>query len=580
MFEVYKSLGWFFKQEWKKYLVMLLLLIALSFMSIIPARLLGEAIDTIVAGELSKRLLIGFVLLFVLVPLVRYVFDFCYHYLINSQGQKLSYQLRKRYLNKLFEMDSKLYEEYTKGDLIARVTNDLQALTVAATSLLQEIVYNTSLLTFTIGTMILSINLKLTLVSVTIMPISFFILTKILRRMRRYYRTHRKIYSNMTEKVLESVEGVKVVRAYVQEENDRKQLEEAIHEDINSWRKIVKFETIFGPLFDFVYSISYFLAFAYGTYLVIFQEITVGQLITFTMYLGMLYGPIISLSNIFNGINNAIISNERFSEILSKETDVKDTSDSKPIINFNEIEFKDVSFKYPFDKHQVINHINFTINKGEKIGIVGPTGSGKSTLIRQLLREFNVKEGQILIDGLPIEQYQVLHVRNLVGYVPQSHILFRRTVDENILIGKQEAEPNEVETAIRIADFKKDVAYLTDGLNTLVGESGATLSGGQKQRLSIARALIKDPEILILDDSLSAVDADTEKTIINHLKEYRNKKTTIIVAHRFSAIKDADKILVLVDGKIIERGTHEELIALDGWYKEQYIKQTVLGEED
>lgn len=577
MLGVYKNLGWFFRQEWKRYLIMLLLLVVLAFLSIIPAKLLGSAIDLIASGNITRESLSKLVIFLIMVPSVRYVFDFSYHNLINSEGQKLSYILRKKYINHLFEMDSKLYEEYTKGDLIARVTNDLQSLTVAATSLLQEIIYNGCFLLFTVGTMILTISIKLTVVSVTLMPVALVSLNKVRNRMRKYYKIHREIYSDMTEKVLESVEGVKVTRAYVQEENDSIKLENAIMKDIKSWSKTVRFEVWFGPLFEFVYSMSYFLAFAYGTYLVIHQEISIGQLITFTMYLGMLYGPIISLSNVFNGINQSIISDERYNEILSKEADVKDNYDSQDIFSFNKIEFRNVYFKYPFDKHNVINNINFTIDKGNTIGIVGPTGAGKSTLIRQLLREFNVTEGNVYINEIPIEKYKIDYVRNLVGYVPQSHVLFRTTVDENILIGNPKADIKVMQKAIKIADFEKDIEFLTDGLNTMVGESGTSLSGGQKQRLSIARAIIKEPEILILDDSLSAVDAKTEETIINHLKEYRNGKTNIIVAHRFSAVREADVIIVLQNGVITERGTHDELMKLNGWYKKQYDKQTSIG---
>jgi ATP-binding cassette subfamily B protein len=246
------------------------------------------------------------------------------------------------------------------------------------------------------------------------------------------------------------------------------------------------------------------------------------------------------------------------------------------IIEFDEIQFKNVTFKYPFDKNPVIKNIDITIKKGQTIGIVGPTGAGKSTLIRQLLREFNVSNGEILIDGKSIGAYKIEDIRNMVGYVPQSHILFRRSVDENILIGKPNATSQMLDKAVKLADFEKDLMFLHDGLHTMVGESGVSLSGGQKQRLSIARALIKDPEILILDDSLSAVDAKTEDNIINHLKEFRKGKTNIIVAHRFSAIHDADVILVLESGQITQRGTHQELIRQEGWYKAQFIEQMTM----
>ena len=242
-------------------------------------------------------------------------------------------------------------------------------------------------------------------------------------------------------------------------------------------------------------------------------------------------------------------------------------------MKFNEIKFVDVCFKYPFDDFNVLSDINLSIKSGETIGIVGPTGSGKSTLIRQLLREFNVTSGNILIDDIPIEDYKIDDIRKMVGYVPQEHILFRRSVDENILIGNPKASHEEIDNAMIVADFKKDLNELSSGEHTLVSELGGSLSGGQRQRLSIARALVKDPEILILDDSLSAVDALTETNIIKQLKETRVNKTNIIIAHCFSAIALADKIIVLQDGKITDIGTHHELLKYDNWYKMQYLIQ-------
>ena len=576
MFQVYKDLGWFFKQEWKKYLIMLFLLLTVSFIAVIPASLIGYTIDAIKQRSITRDELLMLVGFLFSIGVLRYIIDWFYHYLINYEGQKLSYQLRQRYLEKLFVMDSTIFEEYTKGEILSRVTNDLQSITVAATQLLQEIVYNGSLLIFTMVAMTTTISLKLTIASVTIMPIAVLILMRIINHMRRYYSKHRIIYANMTEQVLESIEGVKVVRANVQEEKDYERLHHAISEDINSWRHIVKFESLFGPAFDFIYSLCYFIAFAYGSYLVIHQEISVGNLVSFSTYLAMLYGPIINLSNIFHQVNNAIISSERFKAILDQTPKVYNLPNAKPLSHFDSIVYDNVTFTYPNDSHATIENISFTLKNGETIGIVGPTGSGKSTLIRQLLRQFPLEEGQILIDGIPIEEYRIEDIRNIIGLVPQSHILFRDSVKANIQLGNPEASDELLKQSIVFADFMKDLAYLSDGLETLVGELGTTLSGGQKQRLSIARAVVREPEILILDDSLSALDAKTEETIIRNIKEQRKGKTNIIVAHRFSAIKEADQIIVLVDGKIQDIGTHDELMARGGWYREQYIKQTTM----
>ncbi len=576
MINIYKKIGWFIKEQWKTYIVMLFLLLTIAAISLAPAYVLGLSIDTIVSGGLNRSSLWMLVGLLVLLPVARYLISFTYNHLSHKTAQMLSFKLRKKYLSHLFDMDSKFFEQYEKGDLISRVTADLDAITQAATSLLEGIIFNVGVIIFAIGVMGFSISWNLTLISISIMPFGLTILNVIRYNKRKYIKRHREIYADMTEKVLESVEGQKAIRAYVQEDNDLIKQNKAIDADIESWRYIVRYENWFNPLFEVIYGIAYVLAFIFGVIFIIRQEMTLGGLITFVSYVGMLYGPIISISTIFTQINNATISIDRYDEIMKSLPVVHDEEDSIPILNFNEIHFKNVTFKYPFDKVPVIKNITFTIKRGETIGIVGPTGAGKSTLIRQLLREFNVTDGEIYIDSDKIEHYKIEDIRNLVGYVPQSHMLFRRKVDENIMIGNPKANHEELDKAVKIADFEKDLNYLTNGLQTMVGESGVSLSGGQKQRLSIARALIKNPAILILDDSLSAVDAQTEDTIIEHLKAFREGKTNIIVAHRFSAVRDADKIFVLENGKITQQGTHDELLRQDGWYKHQYIQQMTM----
>lgn len=573
MKDVFKHLGWFFKQNYKTYILAGIALVILSSTSVVPAKVLGLAIEAIASRTITYKSLLIYGLLLLIIPVSRYLVNILYHFTINKLGQQLSYELREKYIDHLFELDAATYSKYTKGDLISRATNDLQVLTVVATSFLQTVVFNSGVVIFAVLIMVFTIDPLLTLLTIFIMPIAIFGLNKVRMKKRRYYRLHHEIYADMTEKVLESIEGVKTVRAYCQEENDFKKTKQAIDNDVNSWRKILKFESAFTPLFEFIYAFAYFCAFAFGSYMVITSRITTGDLITFVMYVGMLYSPLIALSNVLNTINNATIADARFDEVMRILPEVKDNAESIPVLDFEKIEFKNVSFKYPFDDTEVIKNINLEIKKGETIGIVGPTGAGKSTLIRQLLREFNVTSGKILIDGIDIKNYKIEDVHNLVGYVPQSHILFRKTVDENILIGNPSATYELMDQAVILSDFKKDIKELAYGHETIVGELGNSLSGGQKQRLSIARALVKEPQILILDDSLSAVDALTEANIIKNLQSSRKDKTNIIVAHRFSAIYKADKIIVLQNGKITDIGTHKELIKHDNWYKMQYIEQ-------
>lgn len=579
MNKLLRHIGWYVKQEWKTYVFMFFLLVSIALFALIPGWLLGLSIDTIISGGLTNQSLLFLGGSLIAFPVVRYGLSYLYNFTTVRKSQQLAHTMRKKYLGHLFNMDSSFYEKYQKGDLISRVTGDLDSIIQSATGLLEGLVFNIGFILITLTLMMVTISWQLTFISVMVMPIGLTILNIVREGKREYFKKHRDIYAAFTEKMLESVEGQKAIRAYVQEDIDLKKQHQEITNDIESWRYIVKFENWFNPLFEVIYGIAYTLAFAFGTYFIIQQMMSLGGLITFVTYIGMLFGPFISISGIFAQLNQATIAIDRMEEVMKHQPVVHDSSSSQAILDFQTIDFKGVTFQYPFDKQPVIKNISFSIQKGQTIGIVGPTGAGKSTLIRQLLREFNVSKGSVLIDNTPIERFKIEDIRQMVGYVPQSHILFKLPVEENIKIGKPNASEEVVKSAVKMADFEKDLPYLQSGLQTMMGETGVNLSGGQKQRLSIARALIKDPQILILDDSLSAVDMKTERTIVQHLKDLRKGKTNIIVTHRFSAIQEADFILVLEQGEISQRGTHESLIREDGWYKRQYITQ-LTGLED
>lgn len=577
MIKIYQNLKYFFIREKRSYIFLSILLLALALWTVFPAAILGMIIDKTINQSFTMSSLWTLVGALAGLHILRYILDYFYHYGINKKGQELSFELRYDYIKHLFSMDTTFFEKYSKGDLISRVTNDLEIVKNAATRLFQDLTYSVSVLIFVFLAMFITINPYLTLMVFISLPSVLLYINSKKSQMNLLWQEHQKIYSRMTETVFESIEGTKVVRSFVQEDNDVEKLKKVITDDVNSWRNIATKEMRFTFLFELTNNIAYFLTFAIGIVFIMSGLITVGQLVTFSMYLAMIAGPILNLSTIFNQINQVIVSQERVYEVLNASSTVQDSVTSSSIMTFNKIEFKNVYFKYPFDDKPTIKGITFTILKGQTIGIVGPTGSGKSTIIRQLLREFNINKGEILIDGRNITQYNIADVLSLLGYVPQSHVLVEGDLKENILVGDPKASQYLLERSIKIADFEKDVNFMPYGLNTKVGEFGSGLSGGQKQRLSIARALIKDPEILLLDDSLSAVDGKTEQTIIKHLKNERKDKTNIIISHRFSAIKEADVIMVVNEGHIESIGTHQELLTCNQWYQEQNYYQSRLG---
>ncbi|MFV0288539.1 MAG: ABC transporter ATP-binding protein [Mycoplasmatales bacterium] len=578
MIGLFKHISWYIKEQKKMYTKLIILIMFISFLTIIPPKLIGLIIDKIASNTLTvfSLSILGGALIFV--PLIIFLANKYYHYNLNLRGQVLSRKLRIIYLAKLFASDIDLYENYNKGELIARISNDLLYISQAATVLMSDLIYCLTLILFIFLIMIFNLSFKLTIVAFLIIPIAFYILNLILKHMRKYYFKHRKIFEKFFNSILESVEGMRLIRGSTYEEEDFQKNQAAINEDIESWTHIVKFETIFTPFFELVIAISTFLTFFYGTYLVINNQMSAGDLITFSVYITMVNGPLLVLANVYNIANQASIASERFFKIMNTENQVIEATNPKALLDFQTIKFDNVSFKYKVEEEYVLNNISFSVQKGQKVAFVGPTGSGKSTLVKHLLRDFNPTQGDIYIDEENIKNYKIKDILQLIGYVPQIHTLFQGTIKENLELAVQEVSYEDIFFAINSSEMQEDLQNMEYGLETWLDEGGRGLSGGQKQRLSIARALIKNPKILILDDSLSAVDTNTEKLILENLKEKIKDKTTFIVSHRFSVVKDSDIIFVLNNGQIIEQGTHQELMQNKNWYYQEYLKQ--VGEQD
>lgn len=579
MFRVFRDFKWFVKQQWYKYVIVLVSSLSLAYLTTLPPKVMGEFIDKITYKTLIKSDVYYVFIIMVALALGIYMLSLLYNYYLGNLFHKIFYEIKIRFLQNVFLQDGTFFETYYPGDLIARATGDTWAVSNVSTNMLFHLIDTIAMIILSLILM-LRIKIDLTLLSIIPLPIIVIVVMKIRPKISQNWRKVRAENSRLNNLVMESVTNVKLVRGFVREQEDEQRLRESAEKAYKIERKSVLLRSVIGPTFRVVTLMSQGIALIYGAYLIINQRLSIGQLITFNLYLGMFARPLFRLGNQITIISQSGVAYDRVNEVLNAEPVLKDIPSAKTLKDIDQIEFRDVSFKYPGDKDYIIKDINLTIPKGMTLGIVGKTGSGKTTLVRQLLRQFPITKGKIVINNKDIDQFTKDSIRRNIAYVPQEHMLFSRTVLENIQLGLSENSVYDIEEVIKMADFEKDLPFLQDGLNTIVGEAGVTLSGGQKQRLSIARALLKNSEVLILDDSLSAVDGMTEANILRNLKKYRKGKTNIIVAHRLTAVEDADLIICLDKGRIVEQGTHEELMANKQWYYEQYIVQQMEAEQN
>ncbi|MFP7295682.1 ABC transporter ATP-binding protein [Neobacillus niacini] len=575
MFSVLKKLSWFFKEYWKRYVIAISLLILVGILDVVPPKLIGMAIDDIQVGEISNEKIVKYVAYLIIIMVFSYGITYVWMYKLFGGAFLVERKLRSSFIQHLLKMSPAFYEKNRTGDLMARATNDLKAISITAGFGILTLVDSSVWMLTLIITMGILVSWKLTIAAILPLPIMAYIMQIYGNRIHKRFMEAQDAFGELNDRVLESVAGVRVIRAYVQEEADGRRFHQLTEDVFQKNIKVARIDSLFDPTVKILVGLSYMIGLGYGAYLVFNQAITLGDLVAFNVYLGMLIWPMFAIGELINIMQRGNASLDRVNETLSFQEIVENPS--KPIIveTPERIDFEKVTFRYPSSKEDNLTNISVELQKGQTLGIVGKTGSGKTTLIKQLLRQYPLGTGDLSISGVPLKEQTLSQVREWIGYVPQDHVLFSKSVKENILFGNSEATEEELEKAIDLSALRKDLEMLPEGLETLVGEKGVALSGGQKQRISIARALIRNPEILILDDSLSAVDAKTEKRIIDNIREIRKDKTTIITTHRMSAVQHANQIVVLEAGRIIEKGTHEQLLSEDGWYKEQYLRQQV-----
>lgn len=571
--KVFMHLSWFFKQEKLKYIGGLLVLLFIALFQLIPPQIIGKTIDAIAADRLTGRQLFTYMMILAFAAVMIYILRYSWRVLIFGTSNKLGKILRNRLYEKYTSMSPSFFQRRRTGDLMAHATNDINAVQGAAGP--GVLMIGDSLITGTsiLITMALTINWKLTLIIMLPLPILVLLTSYYGRLMSKGFKKAQAAFSRLNDKTQESIAGIKVTKTMGYEKSDQKDFKTISDDVVRKNLKVAQIDALFSPTIMLVIGTSYFLALVFGTFMIFNHTITLGQLITATTYLGMLVWPLLALGFFFNIIQRGHASYERISGILDTENEI-DLTYKVNSYPSGPITYQIKSFTFPGSEHPSLRDVHFTIEEGMTVGIVGRTSSGKSTLLRLLVREFDTQRPEdITYGGIPIRDYEIQHLRAMFGYVPQDNFLFSTTIRENIAFAAPNSTKQQIQQAAETSYVHHDILNFPQGYDTIVGERGVSLSGGQKQRVSIARAVISDPPVLMFDDSLSAVDADTEEHIFNNMRDQRQGKTNIITAHRMSAVSHADLIIVMDEGTVAEQGTHEQLMRNQGWYAKTYQSQ-------
>ena len=578
--DIMKKIGSIIYKDKVRILIAFVASIASYYFTLYPSDRLSFIVDGIANNQIDFNGVVNEITKIIIAGIALYIVYYFKEYYTFIGYDKVIKDLTYELQNDIYRHTPVFFSRFSIGEVISRSTNDIsnyiaQAFGYGVLLVFDGIIYNIfiSVLIFNKSNLIYLLLIHIPLVIQTIYLVS--------RRgiQEKYYNKMAKTMDQITEETLENVKGIRVIRAYSLLDKVRNSFVEKLRSYSKSNEKYMKKTLIYQPLNTISAAISYVLAVACGFYFINSGMMTIGELISVCVVIGMLQWPYIAISELVIIIIEIRQATKRVLEISDRKPEVNNDLAEYDFEFNNSIEFKNFNFSY--DDKNVLENINFKISKGETVGIVGKTGSGKTTLIKQLLRLYPVKRDTLLLDNRGIEKYYDYSVREKMGYAPQEYQLFSKTIKENILFYRENLE-NNLEQALVQSDIKKDIESFKDGINTLVGENGISLSGGQKQRLGIARAILANPDILILDDSLSAVDANTEKTIIENIKNHRRGKTNIIVSHRISAVRHADKILVLENGEVLSEGSHEELLEKCTWYKEldEYQNKEVEQYED
>lgn len=573
-----KSISRYMKPYKTKYIIGVLWLIVIDTLVIYVPQILRNFANDYQNGTLTKDKLATYALLTIGAGLIMSIGRYFWRVCLFGSARRIEYDIRRQLFNHWLSMDNEFYNYHKIGDLMAYATNDINSVRMFTGEGVMMSVDSSFMLIFTIIMMIRTVGVRITATTLFPIPITAAIIIASGKIFYRIFRKRQEAYAKLSDVTTESFSGISVIKAFVEEEETKKCFDEANKNYYNKDLNVVKTQTFFFPFMILLAGISYMLVIFFGAKYVIDGTITLGDFVALYTYVGIIMWPARSLGIIIGQIQQGSAGLFRIEDMLKNKPTIKDVENPIRLTDDKtSIEFKNISFKYPGEENYALKNISFKLENGKSLALVGKTGSSKSTILKLIFREYLPDEGEILIDNQPIERIRINDLSEKTGYVPQDNFLFSESLRENIAFSfERNYDIEEVYDAAKKSGVYDDIMDFKDDFDTVIGERGVTLSGGQKQRVSIARALIKNPSLLVLDDSLSAVDTNTEKSILEALDKIH--ATEVIIAHRISTIKACDEIIFLEDGHIKERGTHDELVELDGEYNRMYQNQLLEDE--
>ena len=569
---LFAQLSWYFRREWRRYLGAVALLIIIAILQLIPPKVVGIIVDGVTTQRFTTERLLMWVGTIALIAVVVYLLRYVWRVLLFGASYQLAVELREDYYRQLSRQHPEFYLRHRTGDLMARATNDVDRVVFAAGEGVLTLVDSLVMGCAVLIVMSTQISWELTLIALLPMPVMAIMIKRYGDRLHNRFKVAQAAFSSLNDRTQESLTSIRMIKAFGLEDRQSALFAADAKDTGKKNLRVARIDARFDPTIYIAIGMANLLAIAGGSWMVVHGSLTLGQLTSFMMYLGLMIWPMLALAWMFNIVERGSAAYSRIRAMLSEAPVVDDGTEPVPE-GRGELAVAIREFRYPQTAHPVLENVNFQLKPGQMLGICGPTGAGKSTVLSLLQRHFDITQGDVRFHCIPLTRLQLDSWRSRLAVVSQTPFLFSDTVANNIALGRPQATQDEIEHVARLASVHEDILRLPQGYDTEVGERGVMLSGGQKQRISIARALLLNAEILILDDALSAVDGRTEHQILHNLRQWGEGRTVIISAHRLSALTEANEIIVMQHGHIAQRGKHDALVQQPGWYRDMYRYQ-------